>query len=1101
MQMPFRKNKGFTLIEIIVSLIIVSIMATVAGLGVVQIAKTFVFAKDSMALAQQSQLAMTRLRISLQNLISISAAGDETITIKRRSPDGTLIEEIFTLSGNTLQVKSSDYDGYNNFYALADNVSSFSLSYINNLDNAWSTSDRINDLARIGISMSLSASEATSMTFVDEVYPANISVPAGFKGIPEMPEYGVGGPGCFVATAGFEDRNAMTVAWHHKAGLMIIVLFGWILFVLLKRHGTFKGLKLSLPVGQSGSILIGVIITTVLIAVLGAAMVPLFSSSSMSTIRFAYAQKAQYLAQSGLNYAMTMAGMHRDSDLYIQRKDLIDSLFLNQAFPVGNDQFSLSIEMNWFEESSSVASAADSLVVTAPGGIGPGNLPAAFQTPVGDLSSRSGDLRIEVPDASGSTYETVSYSGYSVDASSVTFTLSPSASAIPVDNAPVYPVARTYRPDSTPQQIEPVTYASPSASNLFISGNLTILPKVQGVLTISTPEGNSIILQYDSLDKDTGELSGLHCPPGVPSFTRSLPNQTVLTFNEFARFTSTGTVNMGADSVSRSITLFQPLTAAKLYRLVSGEMTHDKVRSVIGSHEGEDVDGDGNMAIKVTETEQVISAFIPEEVYMQESLGAVDWGEEEPNPLEALWEASESKLRYDLQTKIRFTDAEDDLSETDPLNHPGNYMPGLSFRVKGPLGGQAGDYSYYGLSIMRGIQGTTEYTTGSGCDEETYYTENDDIPDTLYDDHGSTEVADPIDCEGYVQNVWNDTPPFDGIPYLILWQKDARAGPGGCADATYTPWERMAYAPLVDYEEVTVYYKTVTVEDVDVAVIYKGTPPDGEEPIDAWELSDTYGLFKTYDVDDVTVLGLPGGEVVRDPATVSTVEPIDLIGKPVAGGENGPVGYIRPPSCTTDQCQTDKALYNYRIYPKEWITMMVNIYEMESCCEPATNVNALTAYFGNPGNDIGTSFGNVSSTDLDRRHIDRGDIKWPDQGDYFTQVIWGRGLADKKEGYTSKTVTDTIAGCGATAVTYALVEIGYDGAGNPTIVYSATFPTDEYDFATQDIPEFGAHTLGISANASVPVGERETVYFDDFAWRFMQGTGEGVVGFPGITTQ
>ena len=364
-------------------------------------------------------------------------------------------------------------------------------------------------------------------------------------------------------------------------------------------------------------------------------------------------------------------------------------------------------------------------------------------------------------------------------------------------------------------------------------------------------------------------------------------------------------------------------------------------------------------------------------------------------------------------------------------------------------------------------------------------------------------------------NIWNDTPPFDGIPYLILWQKDARAGPGGCADATYTPWERMAYAPLVDHEEVTVYYKEVKVvdnpgdeDDVYVDVIYKGTPTGGEEPIDAWELSDTYGLFKTYDVEDVTVLGLPGGEVVRDPDTVSAVEPIDLIGKPVAGGANGPVGYIRPPDCTTDQCQTDKALYNYRIYPKEWITIMVNIYEMQSCCEPATNVNALTAYFGSPGNDVGTSFGNVSSTDLDRKKYDRkldedttNSIKWPDQGDYFTQVIWGRGLADKKEAYTSKTVTDTIAGCGATAVTYALVEIGYDGAGDPTIVYSASFTTEEYNFATQDIPEFGVHTLGISANASVPVDNRETVYFDDFAWRFMQGAGEGVVGFPGITTQ
>ena len=150
------------------------------------------------------------------------------------------------------------------------------------------------------------------------------------------------------------------------------------------------------------------------------------------------------------------------------------------------------------------------------------------------------------------------------------------------------------------------------------------------------------------------------------------------------------------------------------------------------------------------------------------------------------------------------------------------------------------------------------------------------------------------------------------------------------------------------------------------------------------------------------------------------------------------------------------------------------------------------------GNNVGTSFGNASSTDLNRKKLDRGIIKWPDQGDYFTQVIWGRGLADEKEAYTSKTITHSILGCGA--VTHKLVEIGYDGGGNPTIVYSPTFTTEDYNFATQDIPEFGAHTLGINANADVPVDDRETVYFDDFAWRFIQGIG-GAVAFPGIMAQ
>ncbi len=1078
MRVSFKKHKGFTLIEVIVSLLIVSVMAAVAGIGIVQMTDAFIFAKDSNSLAQKNQLAMTRLRMSLQNLTYISDAGSSTITITRRDTNGTLVTETFQLSGNELQMRSSDF-GDANFYALADNVSSLSLGYFDDSGNVWYVSDRLSDLARIGVSIGFEASEGTNMTCVDDILPANVYVPQGFAGVSiSTGTTGTSTVGCFAETAGFKEGNAMMLLRHCKEVIIIILLLGGLLFMVYERHRIFKMFKHSLTPGKSGSILIGVIVTMVIVAVLGAAMVSLYSSSSTGTIRFAYAQKAQYLARSGLNYALSRIVVHRDADLNIQRQNLIDSLFLGQAFPVGNDSFSLSAHVNWFEESSGSNSTPNSLVATPPGGMGIGSLPGDFIT-----GSGNGELSIEVPGGSGPTYETVSYNSYSISGNSVTFALAPAATGTPVNNAAVYPVARV----NGNQTISPVTIGSQSTSDLDIDGNLTILPQVQGTFTATTAAGIEIFLQYDYLDASSNKLVGLHCPPGVLDFTGALNDNAVIVFNEFATFTSTGTVNTGGDSVSRSITLFQPLTAVQLYRTIVGEMTAGDVRSVIGSHEGVEIDGDA--AIKVSETEQVISAFIPEDVYMQESLGVMNWGTD-PNPLETLWEGSANKLRYDLQTKIRFTDAEDDLSESDPLNHPGNYMPGVSFRVKGPLGGSTSDYSYYGFSIMRGIQGRSEHTTGSGCDEEVYYTEDDDIPDTFYDNHGSTTAADPIDCEGFQESNWDDTPPLDGVPCLILWQKDATGFSEGCG--TYSPWERMAYAPLVDHEEVYIYYEEVQIgpgdEDV-VEVVYEGGN-SGDQIV--WKVTDTYGIFKTYDVEGVTVLGLPGSEVVRDPAT-KTVE--DPVGKPVAGGENGPVGYIMPP---TGGSQTDKAIYNYRIYPKEWITLMVNIYETVPSCQPDRRVNVITAYFATPGSNVGSSFGDASSTDLSRKKVDRGTIKWPDQGDYFTQVVWGRGLADEKTGYSSETVVYAAIGC-AEAV-HKLVEIGYDGAGDPTMVYSPTFTTEDYNFYTKDIPEFGAHTLGINANALVSEEQRETTYFDDFAWRFTKGTG-AVVAFPGIMTQ
>jgi len=1083
MRVSLKNRKGFTLIEVIVSLLIVSVMAAVAGMGIVEMTNAFIFAKDSNALAQKNQLAMTRLRMSLQNLTSISAAGSDTITMTRRSPNGTLITETFQLSGGELQVRSSDFTP-GNFYTLADDVSSLTLSYLDGSGNTWSSSDRLSDLSRIGISISFGASEGTDMTYVDEVLPANVYVPQGFSGV-SFPSgtTGTSTVSCFMDTVGFENGTVLNYIGYCKKHIIMVLLLGGILLVFLRRYRVLKGVKLPSVSGKAGSILIGVVVTMVIVAILGSAMVTLFSSSSTGTVRFAYAQKAQYLARSGLNYALSRVAVHRDSNLNILRQDLVDSLFLGQAFPVGNDSFTLSASVNWLEESSVANSTTGSLVATAPGGMGIGSLPGDFLA-----GSDSGELSIAVSGGIGSTYQTVSYDSYSVGGGSVTFTLNPAATAPPEDNASVYPVARV----NGNQTISPVSIGSESSSDLNISGNLSILPGVQGTFIASTADGVEVFLQYDYLDRANSRLVGLHCPPGVSDFTGVLNDDAVMVFNEFATFTSTGTVSMGSDSVSRSMTLFQPMTAVQLYRTIEGQMTAGDVRSVIGLHEGVEIDGD--TAIKVSQTEMVISAFIPEDVYMQESLGVMNWGTD-PNPLETLWEGSTNKLRYDLQTKIRFTDAEDDLSESEPLNHPGNYMPGVSFRVKGPLGGSSSDYSYYGFSIMRGIEGRSDHTVGSGCDEEIYYTEDDDIPDTFYEDHGSTTVADTIECEGFQENNWDDTPPLDGIPCLILWQKDATGYSSGCD--TYSPWERMAYAPLLDHEEVYVHYETVWDGSQNVEVVYEGS--SGGEPILVWKLTDKYNLFKTYDVEGITVLGLPGAEVVRDPATKTEEDPV---GKPVAGGANGPVGYIRPPGCDEEddsqQCRTNKAIYNYRIYPKEWITLMVNIYETIPACQPDRRVNVIVAYFASPGTDVGSSFGNVSSTDLNRKKLDRGTIKWPDQGDYFTQVVWGRGLDDEKKGYSSETFVYAAIGC-AEAV-HKLVEIGYDGAGDPTMVYSPTFTTEDYNFYTQDIPEFGAHTLGINASATLSAEERETAYFDDFAWRFTQGTG-AVVAFPGITTQ
>ena len=73
-------NSGFTLIEVIVSLVLVGVMAVVAGMGIVSATRAFIFAKDAAEISQKSQLAMNRLTKSITNWTSLTTSPAPTST-------------------------------------------------------------------------------------------------------------------------------------------------------------------------------------------------------------------------------------------------------------------------------------------------------------------------------------------------------------------------------------------------------------------------------------------------------------------------------------------------------------------------------------------------------------------------------------------------------------------------------------------------------------------------------------------------------------------------------------------------------------------------------------------------------------------------------------------------------------------------------------------------------------------------------------------------------------------------------------------------------------------------------------------------------------
>ena len=159
-------KKGFTLIEVIVTLLLVGITAALAGMWIVSVANGYIFAKMNASTTQNAQLAMTRLVKEFRTISAVTAGTAGGITYDR--PDvasGLLAGQTVLLNGDTLQLNGD---------ILTDNVSAFTLAYCNNVtdtvcSSTWTATSRL-----IEITLTLKGADNVNSTFTRRVAPRNI---------------------------------------------------------------------------------------------------------------------------------------------------------------------------------------------------------------------------------------------------------------------------------------------------------------------------------------------------------------------------------------------------------------------------------------------------------------------------------------------------------------------------------------------------------------------------------------------------------------------------------------------------------------------------------------------------------------------------------------------------------------------------------------------------------------------------------------------------------------------------------------------------------------------------------------------------------------
>ena len=657
-------NWGFTLIEIITVLIIVGILAAVAGQGIVSATRGFLMAKNNAETAGKSQMAISRIVREFTEIVDVTAASSTGIAYTRLDGAHSL-----ALVGNNIRMADTatlPTAGSGN--VLIDQVSGLNLQYFKG-DSPWVLgTDDIDLLSAISVDLSLDQPDGTTQTFSTTITPRNNGnvgggPPPSSSNVPPVYDNG-----CFIGTATGSART--WPVW------MALLLLGLLISAAAARQAPKPapdhGRIMTLKTDRHGAILVGIIITIVIMAVLGAAMFSMTTTSTIREVSSNLASQAYYLAESGYRYAATEYQDAPDADgdgiaYNPDDKNAVQKAINDHGpYSVGAaQQFDLTIEPFYFVTGSGHATGDTVIRTSRPG-----------QAPADQLIPNTGTIQIQFSESK----KDYNYTAYS----NGNFTLATGlTSTDPLVQA-----------NTDHLNVLLVNHPA-AAATLSEGGNLTLanagfFPDRNGTFTI---EGSLGSYAYETRSGNILQNITVVENPTAQTLPLSLTTANQVVLDPFVRLTSVGTAGTGAYQVSRQIMYRVPIGAVitgtsagqkQTYADKMDDLNHWHQPSVFGSHEITTVDGNSAMHVTGTDTyTDWLSGTI------NVSLIALNWG---PSWVDfnTAWYNSGKFLSYDVQTKIKSVTSDN------------YYMAGINIRMDLPTNPQSiDDLSGLGISLMR----------------------------------------------------------------------------------------------------------------------------------------------------------------------------------------------------------------------------------------------------------------------------------------------------------------------------------------------------------------------------------------------------------------
>jgi prepilin-type N-terminal cleavage/methylation domain-containing protein len=210
-----RHKAGFTLIEIMVSLVLVGLIASIAGTLIITATRGYLYARENDAITQKAQLALGRINREFTELMDVKARNDDQPYIIYEVPlraggverrgvakVGNTVQMFFNVPGTTLSGLTGDI--------LVDHVQTLSLMYNPSSGvSLWSMGQDIKNLFALSVQIVLNRPDTGgSVSFFTTVSPRNNNNSGG-AALPTAanppPEYS--GKQCFVTTAAYGDAD------------------------------------------------------------------------------------------------------------------------------------------------------------------------------------------------------------------------------------------------------------------------------------------------------------------------------------------------------------------------------------------------------------------------------------------------------------------------------------------------------------------------------------------------------------------------------------------------------------------------------------------------------------------------------------------------------------------------------------------------------------------------------------------------------------------------------------------------------------------------------------------------------------------------------